>query len=95
MGQLIIRFVCPNQDNFHGTIEYTAYLLVPGWEIQVKVNDQKLDYSYRIVANPKSFILRDDPDEAWEASIVGAFPEADIIKYSFLCRECRAKGVKS
>lgn len=95
MGQLVIRFVCPNQDNFHGSGEYTTYILIPGYEIHAVVDKEKLDYSYRLVKNPKSFILRDEPDEAWECAIIGAFPDADTIKYPHVCSGCKAKGIKS
>lgn len=88
MKTLVLRFVCPNKK----LGEHLAYLLIPGWELLRSVNDQTLEYSYKMRENNTSFILRDEPDEAWECAIVGAFPDAEIINYPHLCATCKAKG---
>jgi hypothetical protein len=95
MGKpIVIRFVCPDQDFFHRGKEYVAYILIPGWEVQLRVNDQKLEYSRRLVENPKSFILIDEPTIAEETAYVGCFPDADIVNYPHVCLSCKHKGIK-
>jgi hypothetical protein len=87
---IIIRFVCPNLDGFHVS-EYTAYLLIPGWQLKTLHNHE---YTHEVTPNPNAFIFIDEPTEAWETAINGMFHDADFIKSPHTCGSCKRKGIK-
>ena len=99
MKPTVILFICPNQDNFHGKDEYTTYLLIPGFSLTRKSKPGEEGYqsvwSFRMSQDSESFILIDDPDEAWQTAVIGSLVDCDILKYPHVCIDCRRKGVLS
>lgn len=96
MQPLVIRFVCPDKDSFHEGIEYTSYLLIPGYEFYRKTKEHGgYEYTYWMKPNPEAFIFVDEPEESWETAINSMVVDAEFIKYPHVCSSCRKRGIKS
>ena len=96
---LVILFICPNQDNWHGKDEYTTYLLIPGWRLYRKQKEDadgfKDAWTFRMCRDPEAFILMDDPSEGWQTAIIGNLSNCEVLRYPHVCDACRRKGARS
>lgn len=98
LKDLIIEYVCPNLDGFHGEETYVEYLLIPNFKLGLLEQKDKDDYStlwsFRVYPCPGGFIFIDEPADALRTALEQAMPNSEVLKVTRVCGHCRKKGVR-